>query len=122
MSLLKKKLKTPKSQKVARNLTDECVSLFDQHKPEECCLLTYFKTDKRQHSACTTKCKDDDKCAYDCILESMGVYIDGKIIDSKIIEAFEKSLNESMSEEKEMFKPVFEASLEKCKILSITSF
>lgn len=87
-------------------------------------MLTYYKTKKGQEAECATKCKADQNknCTYDCLLESAGVYIDGKFIDSKIIEAFENSLNESMSKEREMFKPVFEASLEKCKILSIISF
>lgn len=75
---------------------------------------------KADKFACENKCKEikDNCCFIDCIYETTGMYVDGKFHARKAREAYENGFSELMKDEKKMFKPVLNKSLEKCENLS----
>lgn len=102
-------------------MSEDCKNLFKQHNPEKCCITPIPELNEEDDIFCVNKCKEakDSCCNHDCRINISGIYADEKIQPEKILKIFKAWFNESTTEEKEMFTPVIEKSLEKCIKLGI---
>jgi hypothetical protein len=78
--------------------TAKCTSIYDQlPQPHACCNAPKFLIPKSIVNGCTQNCStsNDTCCIHRCVPLESGIFIDGKMMKSKVRQFFEDGIDES---------------------------